>query len=132
MGNGTEIPCDKLKVAKIVKLMIQGKIKTLKENGNMEDARWMLARRPSLYRGLPGMWECQPQDGSLPEFMSEYGFQSIHDNASVGLTPLRFAAVQGSSAVVQTLLERKVDINATIKKDMPDMFHWNGDTVLHS
>jgi ankyrin repeat protein len=130
--NGTQIPCDKLKVAKIMKLMIQGKIKALKEDGNMEDARWMLARRPSLFRGLPNMEDCQPQDGSLPDFMSEYGFESINENAATGLTPLRFAAIQGSCDVVEALLERNVDINAVIKDDMPDMFHWKGDTVLHS
>jgi hypothetical protein len=126
-----EIPCDKVKVATVLETMYDNKVKTLAEQEDLLEWRWLRARRQTLFAGLPHDY-AQRESQTLEEFLEEYKFASVNDGEESGGSPLRFAVIRRDAALAEALVAAGANVDCKVQEDMPLLYHNEGQTMLHT
>mmetsp|Transcript_97171 Transcript_97171/g.261020 ORF Transcript_97171/g.261020 Transcript_97171/m.261020 type:complete len:636 (-) Transcript_97171:73-1980(-) len=139
--DGKPLPCDKLKVAGIVRRLHSGKLMQLERDSDEAARKLMLARRSMLLRGLPppgtaaGEGETGSGDQGAPSverWLEAYKLSGVEDGLRTGFTALRFACIEGNAPIARALIEARASLEAPTREDVPDIFHPAGSTILHS
>jgi hypothetical protein len=125
------IECDKIKVASVLDTMFNNKVQHLLKEGKMLEWRWLMARKQTLFSNLPHEYGVF-RPSTMADFMRDYGFSSVSDEAESGWTPLRFAVLAKDAGVVAEMIAAGADPNAVLAEPALDLYHQQGQTVLHS
>jgi hypothetical protein len=126
-----EIPCDKVKVAQVLEVMFDHKMRTLEANDSLLEWRWLKARKEMLFAGLPHPYaEAQPR--TLESFLQEFKFTGVNDGEESGWTPLRFAVIAKDAQLVKDLLAAGASKDTMLKDDAHSLYHQKGSTMLHT
>jgi len=126
-----EIPCDKVKVAQVLEVMFDHKMRTLEANDSLLEWRWLKARKEMLFAGLPHPYaEAQPR--TLESFLQDFKFTGVNDGEESGWTPLRFAVIAKDAQLVKDLLAAGASKDTMLKDDAHSLYHQKGSTMLHT
>jgi len=125
------IECDKIKVASVLETMFNNKVEHLLKEGKMLEWRWLMARKQTLFSNLPHEYGVF-RPSTMADFMRDYGFSSVSDEAESGWTPLRFAVLAKDAGVVAEMIAAGADPNSVLAEPALDLYHQQGQTVLHS
>jgi ankyrin repeat protein len=125
------IDCDKVKVASVLETMFNNKVDSLLAENRLLEWRWLMARRQTLFSNLPHEYSVF-RPSTLSEFLRDFRFSSITDGAESGWTPLRFAVIAKDAGVVKELLEQGSDPSAMLTEPALDLYHQQGQTILHT
>ena len=121
---------DSHKVASIVVQLIWNKLLLCLREGDLHNYRFILNQQATRLRNLnidpvdlaiPGFNPSQdpfvnPEAFALARFMHQNGFEAVTQIDEAGWSPLCYAAMNGSSAVVSELLRRRADANECTQK----------------
>ena len=132
------VMADSHKVASIVVQLIWNKLLFCLREGDLHSYRFILNQQATRLRNLnidpvdlaiPGFNPrhdpfAEPEAFALERFMHQNGFGSVKQIDEAGWSPLCYAAIKGSSAVVSQLLRRRADANdctrrSTIQAQIP-------------
>lgn len=129
------VASDKLVVYGVMEKILKDHVESSWSSRNVTRARLMIALQGRFLVGL-GTEEQQeslkannPKD--LETFLELFKFRSFLDVDKSGLSAVHCAAISGNTKVLSQLAQAKADLNARIKKPMPELLLQKGDTALH-
>ena len=116
--NGAQIPCDKLRIAPVLRRVYDHKLQHLRATGDAVNHAWFMCLRPSILAGDVGDGaEPFTPDEELSAFNARYGWSESEDSAGTVsqdhavFFPLFCAATEGNHHVVRSLLAAGADAN---------------------
>ena len=95
----------------VLETMFNNKVEHLLKEGKMLEWRWLMARKQTLFSNLPHEYGVF-RPSTMAEFLRDYGFSSVSDEAESGWTPLRFAVLAKDAGVVAEMIAAGADPNA--------------------
>ena len=101
----------------ISQLLERRKAQALRD-GDLGFYRHLHALGPSLLEGTDGE---VPREKTLDEWMAAMHFTSVHDDIKSGLTPLRYAVLNGRADLAAELLDLGADIEAPVRSPTAKM-----------
>lgn len=133
VGKGAfAVDSDRYALRDVIKGMLDRRAAQAMQQGSLVWYRTLLALETSI---LAGTGYEDPMAGcTLGEWMARMHFESVHDGAATGYTPLRFAVMAGRVDLVDEILkDPTVDVQAPIRKKHKElMFNFlDGLTILH-
>eukprot|EP00747_Dinoflagellata_sp_TGD_P037051 gnl/TRDRNA2_/TRDRNA2_138844_c0_seq2.p1 gnl/TRDRNA2_/TRDRNA2_138844_c0~~gnl/TRDRNA2_/TRDRNA2_138844_c0_seq2.p1 ORF type:complete len:545 (-),score=90.58 gnl/TRDRNA2_/TRDRNA2_138844_c0_seq2:42-1676(-) len=134
------VESDRIKVKSITAAMLDGKISQSWKAQKVKptERRGFLVRafqslRNTFLREPPPDRDRILSPTDVEQFLQRYSFSSATEEVSAyGVGPLYFALVEGDLSMADALLKQGADVNAKIKKDIPDMFVASGMSMFTS
>jgi len=119
---------DRLKLAPHLQHLISARKAQALAEGDLEFFRLLHARTATLLDGT-GIF---PLEEPYTAWMATMRFESVNDGkkSKSGLTPLYFAVLAGRKDIVAALLERRADLHARCKIDVPKLTVVKGMNIL--
>lgn len=123
--NGKEIPCDKVRVRRVMETMLENKMTHAKHGGDIRLQMMISVLRPGLLKGLMDMDDPEVLQGMrsihghyscLASLRTELGWSDIPvscciSNRKIDKFVVAIAAATGSDEVIRTLVQERADVN---------------------
>lgn len=125
------VAADVQKLGPVISTLLEGRMERARASGDVLWLRCVRALRGWILAGT-GVVD-DDEELTLDEWLAAMGFQSVHDGAQSGNTPLRFAVYAGRVDLARELIARGADIEAPFRRHRKEpIMQAKGQTILVS
>ena len=123
---------DQQKLGPVIADLIDMRMSAALQHGGEDEMVWYRVLAACKARLLAGTGVAVPADATLASWMVKMRFTSVHDGQRTGLTPLRFAVLEGRLDLVTQLLDLGAHIEAPLRRVISAFDMEAGISILHS